>query len=138
MLPERRPRPRQGRPPRERIVRFLLVALVLALVFLLGIAFARTLDERPEPGGVVTDVRTLTPLPQQRPGRTTTVTVTVTPYFFDQQEGRIPNRGMVLALPNEGTRIRHYEFYGASAPVDRRPFMRIVYGFPAPFETEGP
>ena len=78
MLPERRPRPRQGRSPRERIVRFLLVALVLALVFLLGIAFARTLDERPEPGGVVTDVRTLPPLPQQGPGRTTTVTVTVT------------------------------------------------------------
>ena len=78
MLPERRPRPRQGRSPRERTVRFLLVALVLALVFLLGIAFARTVDERPEPGGVVTDVRTLTPLPQQGPGRTTTVTVTVT------------------------------------------------------------
>jgi hypothetical protein len=78
MLPERRPRPPRGRSTRDRVVRFLLVALVLGLAFLLGIAFARTLDERPEPGGVVTDVRTLTPLPQQGPGRTTTVTVTVT------------------------------------------------------------
>jgi hypothetical protein len=54
----------------------LLGGLLLAFAFLLGIAFARTLDERPEPGGVVTDVRTLTPLPQQPPARTVTVTVT--------------------------------------------------------------
>jgi hypothetical protein len=53
-----------------------LVVVLLVFVFLLGIAFARTLDERPEPGGVVTDVRTLTPLPQQPPARTVTVTVT--------------------------------------------------------------
>jgi hypothetical protein len=52
----------------------LLVGAVLA--FLLGIAFAETLDERPEPGGVVTNVRTLTPLPQEPPTRTVTVTVT--------------------------------------------------------------
>jgi len=49
---------------------------VAALAFLLGIAFARTLDERPRPGGVVTDVRTLAPLPQEPPARTVTVTVT--------------------------------------------------------------
>jgi hypothetical protein len=50
---------------------------VAALAFLLGIAFARTLDERPQPGDVVTtNVRTLTPLPQQAPARTVTVTVT--------------------------------------------------------------
>jgi hypothetical protein len=54
----------------------LLGTVLLVFAFLLGIAVARTLDERPEPGGVVTDVRTLTPLPQQPPARTVTVTVT--------------------------------------------------------------
>jgi hypothetical protein len=63
---------------RATVVRVVLVLCVLALAFLLGVAFARTLDERPEPGGAVTDVRTLTPLPQQTPGRTVTVTETVT------------------------------------------------------------
>jgi hypothetical protein len=41
-----------------------------------GIAFARALDERPRDGPMVTSVRTLTPLPQQPPTRTITVTVT--------------------------------------------------------------
>ena len=54
----------------------LLAIVLLVLAFLLGISVARTLDERPKPGGVVTDVRTLTPLPQQPPARTVTVTVT--------------------------------------------------------------
>jgi hypothetical protein len=48
----------------------------LALAFLLGIAFARTLDERPRSGGAETIVRTLTPKPQVAPARTVTVTVT--------------------------------------------------------------
>jgi len=74
---ERPRRPRGVRPrPRETAARALLAILLLVFAFLLGIAFARTLDERPEPGGVVTDVRTLTPLPQQPPARTVTVTVT--------------------------------------------------------------
>ena len=47
-----------------------------ALAFLLGIAFARTLDERPKSGGTETIVRTLTPLPQDAPAQTVTVTVT--------------------------------------------------------------
>jgi len=65
------------RPPRRRLVaRVLLVVLLLVLAFLVGIAFARTLDEQVEPGGVVTNVRTLTPLPQEPPARTVTVTVT--------------------------------------------------------------
>jgi hypothetical protein len=68
----RRPRPR----PRETAARVLLLVLLLVFTFLLGIAFAHTLDERPEPGGVETTVRTLTPLPQQPPARTVTVTVT--------------------------------------------------------------
>ncbi|MCS7007377.1 MAG: hypothetical protein RMM28_07265 [Thermoleophilia bacterium] len=67
----RRRRGRRGEPLRR-------LALLLALVaaFLLGIAFAETLAERPRDGGMVTSVRTLTPLPQQPPARTVTVTVT--------------------------------------------------------------
>jgi hypothetical protein len=65
-----------GRSRRSRIVRVVLIVAVAALAFLLGVAFARTLDERPKPGGVVTDVRTLAPLPQEPPARTVTVTVT--------------------------------------------------------------
>ena len=57
-------------------MRALLVGVALVLAFLLGIAFARTLDERPEDGATVTSVRTLAPLPQQGPARTVTVTVT--------------------------------------------------------------
>jgi hypothetical protein len=53
-----------------------LFAVCLVLAFVLGVAVARTLDERPRNGSVVTDVRTLTPLPQQPPTRVVTVTVT--------------------------------------------------------------
>ena len=67
---------RAGPPRRKLLVRLLLAVLLLALAFLLGVAFARTLDEQVEPGGVVTNVRTLTPLPQEPPARTVTVTVT--------------------------------------------------------------
>lgn len=70
-----RPRPSR-RDLRGRVGRAVLAGVLLALAFLLGIAFARTLDERPEPGGAVTIVRTLEPLPQQPPARTVTVTVT--------------------------------------------------------------
>ena len=69
----RRSAPRsRGRP----VVRLVLLALAALLVFLLGIAFARTLDDRPSTGADQTIVRTLTPLSQQAPGRTVTVTVT--------------------------------------------------------------
>ena len=64
------------RSPRETIGRVLLVVVGLTLAFLLGIAFARTLDERPRSSGTETIVRTLTPLPQEAPARTVTVTVT--------------------------------------------------------------
>lgn len=74
---ERPSREKRGRSRRrEIVVRALLVAVLLVVSFLLGIAVARTLDERPKPGGVVTNVRTLTPLPQNPPTRTVTVTVT--------------------------------------------------------------
>ena len=69
----RRSAPRsRGRP----VLRLVLLALAALLVFLLGIAFARTLDDRPSTGADQTIVRTLTPLSQQAPGRTVTVTVT--------------------------------------------------------------
>ena len=67
------PRTRRGRSP---FLRALIVALALALTFLLGIAFARTLDERPEDGRTVTSVRTLTPIQQEERAPTVTVTVT--------------------------------------------------------------
>ena len=72
--PRRRVPPR--RSPRERIGRVVLLVVGLVLAFLVGVAFARTLDERPKSGGTETIVRTLTPIPQDGPG-TATVTVTV-------------------------------------------------------------
>jgi len=71
-----RHRRRAGPSRRDLIGRAVLIVVVAALAFLLGIAFARTLDERPSSGGAVTDVRTLTPLPQEPPTRTVTVTIT--------------------------------------------------------------
>jgi hypothetical protein len=70
------------RPPRRSrrvtIGRVVLVLVGLTLAFLLGVSFARTLDERPKSSGTETIVRTLTPVPQGAPDRTVTVTVTVT------------------------------------------------------------
>jgi hypothetical protein len=75
--PPRRPA-RARRHRRDTIGRVVLVVVGLALGFLVGIAFAQTLDDRPKPSGTETIVRTLTPLPQDAPGRTVTVTVTAT------------------------------------------------------------
>ncbi len=61
---------------RRPILRVLLVVGLLALAFVLGIAFSRALDDAPGSGDVVTTVRTLTPLPLEAPARTVTVTVT--------------------------------------------------------------
>lgn len=61
---------------RRPFVRALLIVLAALFVFLLGVAFARTLDDRPRTSGNETIVRTLTPVPQRAPGRTVTVTVT--------------------------------------------------------------
>jgi hypothetical protein len=68
----------RGRGTRRRrpVLRAIVVALAALFVFLLGIAFARTLDDRPRTSGDETIVRTLTPRPQDAPGRTVTVTVT--------------------------------------------------------------
>jgi len=51
-----------------------VVAAVVVLAFLLGIAFSRTLDERPHDGDLVTTVRTVDPASET----VQTVTVTVT------------------------------------------------------------
>lgn len=65
------------RPPRRRLFpRWVAFVLALVAVFVLGIAVGQALDDSPKAGGVVTSVRTLTPLPQQPPTRTVTVTVT--------------------------------------------------------------
>ncbi len=67
----------QRRQRRRRpVLRAAVIVLCAVLVFLFGIAFARTLDERPKPSEPETIVRTLTPLPQDAPTRTVTVTVT--------------------------------------------------------------
>ena len=73
-----RAEPRQRARARgpARVVRLLVIGAALAVAFLLGIAFARTLDDRPADGATVTSVRTLSPLPQSGPMRTVTVTVT--------------------------------------------------------------
>lgn len=55
------------------MVRTVLVAALALLAFLLGIAFARTLDDRPTQGHQVTTVGTLPPVVAPE-----TVTVTVT------------------------------------------------------------
>jgi hypothetical protein len=73
--------PRRSAPMRSRrdgIGRVVLVLVGLTLAFLLGIAFARTLDERPKSSDTETIIRTLTPLPQDAPDQTVTVTVTAT------------------------------------------------------------
>ena len=70
-------RPSRRRSPgglRRTVVRAALAVLLAVLAFLLGIAFAQTLDDRPRQGDTVTTVGTLPPL--QGPEKTVTVTVT--------------------------------------------------------------
>jgi hypothetical protein len=71
------------RPSRERrnarrrfFPRWIALLFVLIAVFVVGMAVGKTLDDGPDPGGVTTSVRTLSPLPQEPPPRTVTVTVT--------------------------------------------------------------
>lgn len=71
-------RPSRHDRPRSRVPRRLALAALVGVAFVGGLAFGRALDDAPEPGGETTSVRTLTPLPQQPPARTVTVTVTAT------------------------------------------------------------
>jgi hypothetical protein len=70
------------RPPRRRQRRTgRRIALALALlaggvvVFALGVGLGRALEENPDPGGTITQVRTLRPLPLAPARETVTVTV---------------------------------------------------------------
>jgi len=67
---ERRRRPSPGR----RIVAWILRLLVVAAVFVAGLAVGRALEDAPEPGGTQTIVRTLEPLTVEPSERTVTVT----------------------------------------------------------------
>jgi hypothetical protein len=72
--------PSRRRPPKRSsgsaLVRAVVLVALVALVFLLGVAFSRALDERPRTGDPVTTVQTLEPRPQEAPVRTVTETVT--------------------------------------------------------------
>jgi len=61
---QRRPRPRR----RRKAVRILLGLALLAATFVGGLALGEALNDGPSPGGKVTYVRTLEPLPQRPPG----------------------------------------------------------------------
>jgi hypothetical protein len=71
----RRP-PARGRSRARRVVLALLLLVGGAVVFALGVGFGRALEENPEPGGQVTQVRTLRPLPLAPARETVTLTVT--------------------------------------------------------------
>jgi len=71
--PARRPARRARRHPLTRPV---LIGLGLLALLLLGISIGRALEEGPDPGGTVTNVRTLSPQPLPPAARTVTVTVT--------------------------------------------------------------
>ena len=74
---EQMSRPRRPGPSgRGRLVRVLVALGLAALLFLLGVAFSRALDERPRTGEPVTTVQTVPPRAQEPPARTVTETVT--------------------------------------------------------------
>lgn len=69
----RRPAPRRrGR----RLATYALLAAAGGVLFALGIGLGKALEENHEPGGSVTEVRTLRPLPLAPSRQTVTVTVT--------------------------------------------------------------
>jgi hypothetical protein len=75
--------PRAARRDRERarrasvgrrLVVWILRLAVLAVVFLVGLAVGRAVEQAPEPGGTQTIVRTIEPLTVEPRERTVTVT----------------------------------------------------------------
>jgi hypothetical protein len=68
--------PRSRRRRRRRWPLVLLLLVVGAALFVLGVALGRALEENPRPGGPVTAIRTLKPLPLPPARVTDTVTVT--------------------------------------------------------------
>ena len=73
-VPGRRRPARAAR--RDPLLRPALIALGLLLLLLVGISIAKALEDGPDPGGTVTNVRTLEPRPLPPAERTVTVTVT--------------------------------------------------------------
>jgi hypothetical protein len=67
---DRRRRPSTGR----RVVGWIVRLLVIAAVFVAGMAVGRALEDAPSPGGSQTVVRTLEPLTVEPRERTVTVT----------------------------------------------------------------
>ena len=71
-------RPRPERPsPRRRGARAVAAIILGGVLFAVGIALGESLDDNPVPGGTVTEVRTLRPLPLPPERRTVTVTTRV-------------------------------------------------------------
>ena len=68
-------RPGRRRRRRPRLALPLIVVLIGALLFVLGVGLGRALEERDEPRDQVTRVRTLQPLPVAPARETVTVTV---------------------------------------------------------------
>ena len=62
--PRRDRRPRRGR----RVIRALLLVVIVAAAFAVGIALGKALNDGPSPAQTVTYMRTLEPLPQQPAG----------------------------------------------------------------------
>lgn len=73
MRTRERARARRGRP-RRRLLLWLGAAVALGLVFFIGLALGRALEEAPKPGRSHTQVRTLVPT-TVTPVETVTVTV---------------------------------------------------------------
>jgi hypothetical protein len=74
-----RTRDREGRrraSPGRRILAWIVRLLVVAGVFVAGLAIGRAVEDAPEPGGTQTIVRTLEPLTVEPSERTITVTTT--------------------------------------------------------------
>lgn len=73
MRTRERTRPRRGQR-RGRVLVWLGAAVALGLVFFIGLALGRALEQAPKPGGSRTQVRTLVPT-TLTPVETVTVTV---------------------------------------------------------------
>jgi hypothetical protein len=69
-----RDRSRPRRSTGRRLAGWLLRLVVLAVVFIAGLAVGRALEQSPNPGGTQTIVRTLEPLTVEPEERTVTVT----------------------------------------------------------------
>jgi hypothetical protein len=69
-------RRRAERRTGRRIAAGLLAAVAGLVIFALGIGLGRAIEENPEPGGTITQVRTLRPLPLAPERETVTETVT--------------------------------------------------------------